>query len=90
MKVMKKYSKKDVCAYCGTTNGHRENCPLRSINDHINAEVAKMKYEIATIEGSDGERIIIGLDDDHRLCASNGDSIHPKSSSYSDLFSARG
>jgi len=47
-----------------------------------------MKYEIATIEGSDGTRITIGLDDDHRLCASNGDAIHPKSSSYSDLFSA--
>jgi len=29
MKPMKKYSKKDICCYCGGVNGHKDNCPLK-------------------------------------------------------------
>ena len=42
-----------------------------------------MKKELATIKGQiDDELITIGLDDDNRLCASNGDDVHPSPRAY--------
>ena len=35
MKPMKKYSKKDMCHYCGGVNGHKEKCPIKPLDTKI-------------------------------------------------------